>query len=259
MATHLVIPDVQAKPGVSLEHLFWAGKYAASKKPDTIICLGDFADMESLSSYDVGKKSFEGRSYVSDIEVAKTAMGLFMNPIIMEQERLRRNKQARWNPRLIMTLGNHEDRINKAINNDRKLEGLISVDDLCYENFGWEVVPYLETITVDGICYSHFFVSGVMGRPINSARMLVTKKHMSCTMGHVQNSEIDLSQRKADGTPIIGLFAGIFYQHDEAYLNPQSNKQHRQIWMKYEVDNGFYYPHPVSLEYLESKYGNSLA
>ena len=73
-------------------------------------------------------------------------------------------------------------------------------------------------------------------------------------MGHVQNSELDLSQRRGDGTPLIGLFAGIYYQHDEDYLNPQSNKQHRQIWMKYEVNNGFYYAHPVSLEYLRKKY-----
>ena len=254
MAKHLVIPDVQAKPGVNLDHLTWAGKFAAKKKPDVIICIGDFADMESLSMYDVGKKSFEGRSYLKDITVADKAMSNFMTPIWEEQARLKRNKEKQWHPRLVMTLGNHEDRINKAVNNDPKLAGLISVKDLGYEKYGWEVYPYLETVTIDGIVYSHFFVSGVMGRPINTARMLVTKKHMSCTMGHVQNSELDMSQRRADGTPLIGLFAGIFYQHDEDYLNPQSNKQHRQIWMKYEVENGFYYPHPISIEYLRKKY-----
>ena len=58
---HLVIPDVQAKPGVPLEHLDWLGQYIVAKKPDVVVCLGDFADMESLSSYDVGKRSYEGR------------------------------------------------------------------------------------------------------------------------------------------------------------------------------------------------------
>ena len=254
MTTHMVLPDVQSKPGCTFEHLEWAGKYAAEKKPDVIVCLGDFADMESLSVYDIGKKSFEGRSYLNDVNAALEAMHTFMQPIRTEQERLRRNKEKQWKPRFVLTLGNHEARIDKAVNSDRKLEGLISIDDLQYKEFGWEVVPFLEVINIDGVLYSHYFVSGVLGRPVGSARMLVTKKHQSCTMGHVQNSELDLSQRRGDGTPLIGLFAGIYYQHDEDYLNPQSNKQHRQIWMKYEVNNGFYYAHPVSLEYLRKKY-----
>ena len=33
----LVIPDCQVKQGVPLEHLTWAGRYAAKKKPDVIV------------------------------------------------------------------------------------------------------------------------------------------------------------------------------------------------------------------------------
>ena len=58
---HLIIPDCQVKDGVPLEYLEWIGHYIVEKKPDVIINIGDFADMPSLSSYDVGKKSFEGR------------------------------------------------------------------------------------------------------------------------------------------------------------------------------------------------------
>lgn len=254
LTTHAVIPDTQCKPGLDFSHLSWAGNYLAEKKPDVIIHLGDHADMPSLSEYDKGKKSFEGRTYKADIEASREGMRCLMEPIQAERKRLLDGKRKQWNPRLIFTMGNHEWRINRAIENDRKLEGLISADDLGYESFGWEVIPFLETVTVDGVCYSHYFVSGVMGRPVGSAAALVKKKHMSCTMGHVQSTEIDMTQRRGDGTPLIGLFAGIFYQHDEAYLNPQSNQQHRQIWMKHEVRDGFYYPMPVSLEFLKERY-----
>lgn len=44
---HLVIPDVQAKDGVPLDHLEWIGRYIADKRPDVIVCIGDFADMPS--------------------------------------------------------------------------------------------------------------------------------------------------------------------------------------------------------------------
>ena len=69
----LVIPDVQAKQGHSFAYLNRLGHYIVEKKPDKIICLGDFADMPSLSSYDAGKKSFEGRRYVLDIEASKSS------------------------------------------------------------------------------------------------------------------------------------------------------------------------------------------
>lgn len=244
----MVIPDTQVKPGVKLNHFEWAGNYAAEKHPDVIVHIGDFADMPSLSSYDIGKKSYEGRTYQADCEAAVAAQELFFAPIRKEM------RKGKWKPRFVLTLGNHENRINKAIEADRKLEGTISVDDLRFVDFGWDVIPFLEPVEINGIMYCHYFTTGVMGRPVTSARALCTKKHMSCTMGHVQNTELDMSQVRGDGTPIIGLFAGSFCLHDEDYLGPQGNPKHRQIWMKHEVNEGFYYPMPVSLEYLKKKY-----
>ena len=58
---HMVIPDCQVTPDTPTDHLRWIGEYMVEKKPDLVVCLGDFADMESLSSYDIGKKSYEGR------------------------------------------------------------------------------------------------------------------------------------------------------------------------------------------------------
>jgi hypothetical protein len=51
----LVIPDMQVKPGVDLAYVERIGSYIVEKQPDVIVNLGDMADMESLSSYDVGK------------------------------------------------------------------------------------------------------------------------------------------------------------------------------------------------------------
>ena len=77
---------------------------------------------------------------------------------------------------------------------------------------------------------------------------------MSCVMGHVQDKDIAFAKR-ADGTPMTGLFAGIFYQHDECYLNPQTNESWRGIWMLNQVSNGAFDEMPVSLEFLRRKYG----
>jgi hypothetical protein len=242
---HLVIPDTQVKPGVSLTHLSWAGQYIATKRPDVVVMIGDFADMESLSSYDVGKKSFEGRRYKRDISAAEEGMNLLMAPI---------RKAKNYKPRLVLTLGNHEDRITRATDAEPRLEGVLSLDDLPYKKYGWEVYPYLEVVTIDGVCYSHYFQSGLMGRPVTSANALVTKKHMSCVMGHVQGRQIAYATR-ADGKEITGLFVGGYYQHDEAYLRWQGNKHWRGLWMLHEVEDGSFDEMPVSLRYLKKRYG----
>jgi len=249
----MVIPDCQVKPDHDYTYLNNVGKYLVEKKPDTVICIGDFADMPSLSSYDKGKKSFEGRRYLKDIEASHEAMSALLEPLYNYNFNAKRNKMKQYHPRLVLTLGNHENRINRAVEVQPELDGVLSVDHLKYEEYGWEVYPFLEVIHIDGVAYSHYFTSGVLGRPVTSARALLTKKHQSCVMGHVQTMDIATDYR-ADGTPILGLFAGCCYEHNEDYLGPQGNAHFRGIHMLYEVSNGSFYHHAITLNYLNSKY-----
>lgn len=250
---HCVIPDVQAKRGHDFTYLENVGKYLVDKKPDVIIQIGDFADLESLSSYDKGKKSFEGRRYLADIDASHEAMEALLGPLWDYNQKAKRNKEKRYNPRMILTLGNHENRINRAVELQPELEGVLDISALGYVGYGWEVHPFLEVVHVDGVAYSHYFTSGVLGRPVTSARALLTKKHQSCVMGHVQTMDIATDYR-ADGTPILGLFAGCCYEHNEDYLGPQGNAHFRGIHMLYEVSAGSFFHHPISLTYLNKKY-----
>lgn len=249
-----VIPDCQVKPNQSYEYLSRVGRYLAEKKPDVIVNIGDFADMPSLSSYDVGKKSFEGRTYQADIEASIEAMSVLMHPIRQMQYRQSKNKKKVYNPRLVLTLGNHENRINRAINNDRKLEGLISVDDLEYEAFGWEVHDFLDVVVIEEIAFSHYFTSGTMGRPATTANAQLNKKHMSCIAGHQQGLQIATGYR-ADGRMLTSIIAGSCYEHDEDYLGPQGNKHWRGLLMLHNVEDGSFDLTTIPLHYLEKKYG----
>ena len=244
---HAVIPDVQAKPGQDFGFLRAVGEYLVDKKPDRIICLGDFADLPSLSSYDVGKKSFEGRRYNDDLAAAHDAMQALLGPLDEFNEQATRNKKRKYYPDLLMFLGNHEHRIERVVENDPKLEGTISIDQLGYND--WKVFPYQHVEIVDGIAYSHYFTTGVMGRPVTSARALVIKKHMSCIQGHNQKMEI-YNEYRADGSLITGLFAGCCYLHDEDYLGPQGNNYFRGIHMLYDVNQGAFHTHSITLDYL---------
>jgi hypothetical protein len=149
--------------------------------------------------------------------------------------------------------GNHEHRINRAIQNDPKLDGLISLEDLEYEKSGWEFIPFLQPIVIEGIAFCHYFVSGVMGNPCNTARMLLLKHHQSCIAGHQQGRDIAYGKR-ADGSEMTALIAGSCYEHEEHYLNHQTNNHWRGLYILHDVVNGSFDEMPVSLKYLRKKY-----
>src|SRR6185503_3149216 len=125
---HGIVPDTQAKPGVSLNHMKWAGDYFAEKKPDVLVHVGDHWDMPSLSHYDKGTMAAEGRAYEDDIKAGNLAMDLFMAPIRAEQSRQKRRGIRPWKPRMVFTIGNHEQRIMRHVNANPELRGTLSYD-----------------------------------------------------------------------------------------------------------------------------------
>jgi hypothetical protein len=253
MTKILVLPDIQAKDGIDFAYLGKIGKYMVAKQPDVVVCIGDLADMPSLSSYDVNKKAFEGRRYTKDVRAAQDAQEALFTPLRNHNEQQRRNGKKQYKPRTVLTIGNHEERINRAINQDAKLEGLISIDDLGFNNWFDEVYPFLETVVIDGIAFSHYFVTGVAGRPSSTANAQLNKQHMSCVAGHQQGLQIATAHR-ADGTRLTSVIAGSCYEHDEDYLGAQGNKHWRGFLMLHEVVDGGFDLMPVSLDYVNKKY-----
>jgi len=250
-----VIGDTQVRPGDDRGFLTRIGMYLSEKKPDIIVQIGDFADMTSLSSYDQGKKSFEGRRYSNDVIAADLGMRALLKPIWDLQYKQAKTKHAQYKPRMVLTLGNHEDRISRAINSDPKLDGTLSLSDLGYASYGWEVYPFLEVVTINGIAFSHYFVSGIMGRPCSTARLTLLKMHMSCIAGHQQGRDIAYGKR-ADGTEITSIINGSTYEHEEEYLNPQTNNHWRGFYMLHQVNNGSFDETAISLRYLRERYGS---
>lgn len=251
---HLVIPDTQVKPGVRIDHLERIGKYAAEKRPDVIVHLGDHWDFPSLSSYDRGKKSFEGRRYAADIKAGNKALALLEAPILEEIQASRTRKgDSPWSPRLVLLRGNHEERLLRAIEQDPVLEGTMGYHDFADEN--WETHDFLNVVWIHGVAYSHYFANKMSGRPYGGQSIdtrLKTIGH-SFTMGHQQT--LMFGCRPTLGGMHYGLVAGNCYQHDEGYRGPQANDEWRGIIVKNEVSGGSYDPMFVSLDFLQRRFG----
>ena len=252
MTTHLVIPDTQVGPDTPTDHLRWIGKYILDKKPDVIVHLGDHWDMRSLSHYDQGKKRAENQRYKADIDAGNAALTLLDEPTAKSNWAKRQRDKEEYSPRKVLLRGNHENRIVRAVEDDPKLEGAISLDDL--NSRDWEVHDFLNVVTIDGVSYSHYFYNPMTGRPYGGSNIetrLKTVGH-SFTMGHQQGLRFGLVETIAGAKH--GLVAGTCYMHNEDYLGPQGNSQWRGIIMCHEVTHGAYDIMTVSLNYLCQRY-----
>ena len=246
--SHLFIPDTQVRPGVPTEHLGWIGQYIADRKPDVVVHAGDHWDMPSLSTHAArGSRSLEGKRYVEDVESGNAALRLLREPA----------RRAKLRTEFHILTGNHEDRITRAINDDPKYEGFVSLDDL--DTDGWTRHGYLEPVWLDGVCYSHYFYQPMTGHPF-AGTIDNRLKHLghSFTMGHQQT--LMYGVRFVAGRSQHGLVAGSAYLHDEGYKGPQGNAHWRGVVVKHQVESGSYNPMFVDLDYLCRKYeGMTLA
>jgi hypothetical protein len=253
MTTHFVIPDTQVKPDTPTDHLEAAGNYIVAKRPDVIIHLGDHWDMHSLSRWDKGKKSAEGSRYVEDIDAGKAAMERLMRPIDDYNRRCKKGRDKQYNPRWVFLEGNHEYRIMREAEDNPQMDGKLSLNDLGLTEMGWEQVPFLKPIDIDGVLYCHYFVNtmslkkNVIGGTIDNKL-----KHIgqSFTMGHQQTLQIGMRWLN-NGKCQRGIVSGSFYEHDEPYMGPQGNHHYRGCLMKHEVEDGNYCLMELSLDYLK--------
>lgn len=250
---HIVIGDTQVKEGVVTSHLTWIGRYIVDQfagQDVSVIHVGDHWDMPSLSSYDKGKKEMEGRRYRSDIKAGNLGFDLLCEPL-HDYNRKRRNP---WWPERHLTLGNHENRIARACEDDAQLDGVISFDDLNAKEWGWEVHPFLEPVIIDGIHYAHYFYNPNTGRPYSGENIQLRLKTIghSFTQGHQQG--VNYGLRPVGKTRHHGLVLGSCYLHDEKYLGPQATDYWRGIVVCHQVETGMYDPMFVSLDWLCRKY-----
>lgn len=251
---HLVIADTQVKPNHDLSYLTAIGKYVAQKKPDVIIHIGDHFDFESLSSYDKGKRSFEGRRVKEDLEAGHNGMEYLLQPLRELQHSQRQAKKKVYNPRMIFCLGNHEARADRFANDNPEFTGFVGTKELGLEKYGWEVYPYLKPVDVDGINYVHYLANPFTGKPYggNALNQLKTVGQ-SFVVGHKQLLDVAI-RPTLDGSMQLGIINGACYPHEEEYKGYQGNFHFRGLTMLHEVKNGFGLPSFVSLEYLMDKY-----
>ena len=234
---HLIIGDAHAAPDQNLERFTILGRMVRDIRPDVVICIGDFADMPSLSSYDQGKKAAENRRYSADIAAANEALRLFHKEI---DDYNRAFPSDPIRPRFVYCEGNHEHRIARASNDSPAYDNM-GLSDLDFARRGWEVFEFLRPATIDGVNYCHYFTSQNTARAISgvsAARSLVNKKHMSCVVGHshlLNHWTTTAGDRRLHGL-VVGWYCDVF----KSYAGQSNAGWWAGICVLRDVKNGDY-------------------
>jgi transposase-like protein len=248
---HYIVPDMQLRPGVPMDHLPWIGADIVRRRPDVIVQIGDWWDMHSLSSHDEpGSLAKEGARYEDDIKAGMDGLELMMRPV------LDAIAASDWRPRMIYTEGNHEFRIVRTVNADPRYAGTIGPHHCNVEKYGFERHNFLEVVTVDGISYSHYFQMAGSNRPIGGS--MDNRLNKICG-SFVQGHEQGLLQHRRPlpiGKTIHGIVCGSAYLHSEDYRGPQRNNEWRGTVVLHDVRNGGDCdPMPLTLQYMAREYG----
>lgn len=253
---HLFITDTHAHYQHNNRRAEYLGELIVATRPKIVIHGGDLADMPSLSSYDRGKKSFQGRTYKADIAAAQDFMDRLYQPL---------RKAKRKMPHFIFLEGNHEQRISRAIDLQPELEGAISFDDLELDNWFDDVVRYNGStpglVNIDGINYAHYMVSGIMGRPLSGehpATSLLSKQLESCAVGHSHLADWSV-RTTAQGRKLFGLVGGCYIDYRSDWAGAAQELWWRGVTRLRGVRDGVYDPQFISLEALRREYGKRKA
>ena len=249
--TFIILPDQHAHPDFNNKRADYAAQLIIDVKPDIVVNLGDAADMASLSTYDKGKRDFHGRSYRRDIDAHLDFQERLWGPVKARKKKM---------PYTVVLEGNHEHRIERALDLSPELVGTIGFKDYDFDSYYDTVVRYdgatPGVIDIEGILFAHYFITGVSGRPIGGERpahMLLDKTGTSCVAGHLHTFDY-ATRTNINGTVRNGLICGVYQDYDAPWAGAINHLWRAGIAILRNVENGDYDLQWVSLKALKEEY-----
>ena len=236
------------------EHITWAAQAIVDYLPDVVVMIGDWANVDSFNSHTrPGSAETEGVRFKQEVDFVNEQGKILVAPMEAEIAKRKRLHYKLWNPIRKYLGGNHEDRVDRFVRDNPVFEGMFDAGVFIIP--GFERHKFLEIVEIDGIAYSHYFANTHSGRPIGgSIDNRLNRIGKSFVQGHEQGLLYGIRQFPGSLTR-HGLVAGSFYLHEERYRGAQGNDEWRGIVVLNEVNDGKYDVMPLSMDYLQRKYG----
>jgi len=146
----VVVGDLHFHPGYDNKRADAIGEFAAEELQGAgdegfLVLMGDVSDCIAFNDHGT-KLELEGARWKEDIEATQDGLDRLMRPFLRRKRKL---------PHRIVTLGNHENRVNRWIAQEPRFEGMMSIDDLGFTEHGFQTFPYGKMVNLGGVNFVH--------------------------------------------------------------------------------------------------------
>jgi predicted phosphodiesterase len=231
----LVIGDEHVSTGQKLNRADLLGKAIKDIKPTRIVHIGDLMTFDVFSAWDRDKrkKMDAGLEYLDRIDKASGG----------------------YKCEVIMTEGNHEDRLWRYIDHNPEMEGAIDyVRDLNISH--WNIIPYKGYYNYKGVGFTHIPINGA-GKPIGG-KYVCTKAlelHQGSTVfGHTHRLCVDTLHRHGGRNLNQALNVGCFFNHTDEYAQGSQTSYWRGLVLLDHYKQGRFGWQPISMGKLRKAY-----
>lgn len=255
MSDILVVGDCHVKPEQDLSRFSLLSKYIQDSLPDYIVIIGDFVTLESLSAWDNDKRQLmEGKRYEADMQAGNEALNLMFAGVKNYNAKARQHKKKMYNPTIIYTEGNHEDRLRRYLEKSPEFHGFVNIqDDLHLSERGIDFYGYGGIASIDDVHFTHI-PHGVAG-PISGKYTLQRVSDFyqaNMVFGHIHRLEYFHRSCYGGGTHNY-LAVGCFMDTTpEQYMERNLENYWRGV-VNINTDNGFNFQ-TISMESLYGRY-----
>jgi predicted phosphodiesterase len=226
MKTAIVLTDIHL-PFHDEESLRAVEKYMGENRFDYYINLGDLIDFDYISKYNEhNKRGNETKRIRKDYQMA--------NEMLDRHQALIRknNKHAEF----ILIQGNHDIRIEKFIDKEPAVEGLLELETgLKLEQRGFK---FIKEDKVFRLGKAHF-IHGKYTNQYHSAKT-VTRYGRSMFYGHTHDIQGFSMVQYGDNSTLVGQSLGCLCNYKQSYLKGNPTAWQQAVTTFYFQDNGNY-------------------
>jgi predicted phosphodiesterase len=209
-------------------------KYIDDVKVDRIVQIGDFMDFDCISSHNHGKlRLTEGKRLDKDYKEGRKLLSQI--------------KQASYGSKIVILEGNHDERVQRYIDQHPETEGMIEVPvglELAKNEVEW--IPYWSN-KKNVLRIGHaLFIHGLYTNEFH-AKKHVSNFGESVFYGHTHDFQLHSKVMQGDNKTIVGQSLGCLCKYDQEYLRGAPTKWQQGFAHFYFRDKGFYNYYPIMI------------
>ena len=230
------------------ERFSWIGKHIKETKPDIVIHIGDLLDLHSLNSHEPNA-TLKGRmktTYDEDLDSCQQALQHFHDGM------------EGYECPIHITLGNHEDRAFRFMDNNPELVDFIDYHLYSlFHEFGWSYSEYGQLFHINGVAFVHVPLNGRC-RPFggeHSENQIANRVLETLVYGHTHRrlckSFSKVGQRNIQ---VCNVGSSMPYGHVENYARLASGSGWSYGVMDMDIQWGEIFEHWIDMRQLQERY-----